>query len=76
MNIVQENAKIYLLIGLLQRWEGNNLELIESMICEVKKDQLSILENDPEKKSMDEIFKEAVLLLEMVSHFFTNSSNS
>ena len=69
MKNIKEDAGFYILTGLLEHWEGDNLELIENMICDVKKDQVSIALDDPEKEYMDGIFNESLRLLQVVSNF-------
>ena len=75
MKVVKEDASLYLLTGLLERWEGNNLDAVKSMICDVKEDQFSISADDPEKEYMDEVFKESLNLLETVNTFLTSKNS-
>ena len=74
MENIKKDVNLYLLTGLFQRCKENSLELLETMISDVKKDQLSTRPDDPEKENIDKILNESLKLLETVAIYITNNN--
>jgi len=64
------DACLYILTELLQRMDKKNPGLIKNMIESTKIDQVAISKNVAEKNHVDEIFKEALILLERAHLLF------